>query len=102
VHAFVERKFGAKGIFRGEANTVSAWKDPKRDEEKITPPTQSAIDATVAYCDYIFKRYGRFPAYSAPFRTVIGYQASHIDVAFYDQFFRPEALSSTQRERAEL
>jgi hypothetical protein len=100
VHHFVELKFGKQGIFRGEADTVSAWKDPRKDEQKIAPPTQSAIDATVAYCDYVFKRYGRFPAYSAPFRTVIGYQASHVDVAFYERFYKPEALTDTQRERA--
>ena len=41
-------------------------------------------------------RYGRFPAYSAPFRTVLGYQATHVDVEFYDCFYRPEALTATQ------
>jgi hypothetical protein len=28
---------------------------------------------------------------------VLGFQASHVDVEFYDRFYRPEALSATQR-----
>jgi hypothetical protein len=52
--------------------------------------------ATIAYCEYLYARYGRFPAYSAPFRTVLGYQASHVDADFYQRFYRPEALTETQ------
>jgi hypothetical protein len=59
------------------------------------------VDATVAYCEYIHDRYGRFPAYSAPFRTVLGHQATHVDEDFYHRFYRPEALSETQRQHAD-
>jgi hypothetical protein len=58
----------------------------------------SAVEATVAYCNYIFRRYGRFPAYTAPFRTVIGFQACRLDVDFYDRFCEPEALSPSVRD----
>ena len=44
------------------------------------------------------ERYGRFPAYAPPFRTVLGFQANHVDVEFYDRFYRPAALAATQRE----
>lgn len=53
--------------------------------------------ATIAYCAYVYNRYGRLLAYSAPFRTGIGDQASQIDVEFYEKFYRPEALSPTDR-----
>jgi hypothetical protein len=33
-----------------------------------------------------------------PYRTVLNFQASHLDAEFYDQFYRPEALSETQRK----
>ena len=42
--------------------------------------------AKIAYCDYVYKRYGRFPARSGPFRTVLAYQAHHLDTDFYDHF----------------
>ncbi|HLY24860.1 MAG TPA: hypothetical protein VKQ72_00880 [Aggregatilineales bacterium] len=101
VESFVTSKFGSNGIYRKGAET-SAWQSPEKVSSHIEPPSQVAIDATCAYCDYIFKRYGRFPAYSAPFRTVIAYQATHVDTDFYKQFFKPEALSQTQLEHIEI
>jgi hypothetical protein len=58
----------------------------------------SAVEAMVAYCNYIFRRYGRFPAYTAPFRTVIGFQVCRLDVDFYDRFYEREALSPSARD----
>jgi hypothetical protein len=43
---------------------------------KIPAPSAATVQATVAYCDYVFRHYGWFPAYTAPFRTVIGFQVS--------------------------
>ena len=100
VRAVVELKFGAEGLFRGGARH-SAWKDPSSVAGAAREPSPEAIDATVAYCDYVLSRYGRFPAYPPSFRTVLGYQASHVDVDFYDRFYRPEALSETQRRHME-
>lgn len=96
VKVFVEYKFGPQGVFRGGA-TNSTWRDPAAATRQIPAPSEAAIAATSAYCDYIYQRYGRFPAYSAPFRTVLGYQATHVDVEFYDRFYQPDALSETQR-----
>lgn len=96
VHAVVEAKFGPQGIFRGGA-ARSGWRDPAAASAGIAGPSEQAIAATVAFCEYIFERYGRFPAYSAPFRTIMGYQATHVDEDFYNRFYQPEALSETQR-----
>jgi len=96
VEAWVARKFGKDGIYRGGIG-VSDWKDPSTVSSKIPTPDPRAIEAAAAYTDYVYKRYGRFPAYSAPFRTIIGYQATRVDVDFYDTFYRPDALSTTQR-----
>jgi len=59
--------------------------------------SEEAVEATVAYCEYVWSTYGRFSAHLAPFRTVVGYQAHHLDVEFYDRFYRADALSPTQR-----
>jgi hypothetical protein len=101
VRAFVDYKFGVNGAWR-KATDGSLWKDAPKYAEQIKPPSEIAIQATIDFCTYCFKRYGRFPVYSAPFRTIIGYQATHVDVDFYDQFYHPEALSETQRERFKL
>jgi hypothetical protein len=97
VRAVVELKFGPEGVFRRGAG-ASAWREPARIAEAAAPPSPAAIDATIAYATYVWARYGRFPAHAPPFRTVLGFQASHLDVEFYDRFYRPGALAATQRE----
>ncbi len=101
VRAVAEIKFGASGIFRS-AGQGSAW--PKHGEvvQQIPATSEAAIQATIAYCEYVWNRYGRFPAYLTPYRTVLGFQACHLDVEFYDKFYRPDALSETQRKDSEL
>jgi hypothetical protein len=96
VHDFVRRKFGPQGVFRGAAR-VGGWRAPEAKATQIPAPSEAAIEATVAYCEYIYERYGRFPAYNAPFRTVLGHQATHVDADFYDRFYHQEALTEMQR-----
>jgi len=96
VRAFVEIKFGADGAYRGGAQQ-SSWRTPDASAAQIPAPGDAAVQATIAYCDYIFRRYGRFPAYTAPFRTIIGFQVCHVDVDFYDRFYAPDALPAAVR-----
>lgn len=97
VRAVVEIKFGKDGVFRG-GTRHSAWCRPQAVAESAPAPSEATVQATIAYCEYVYSRYGRFPAYTTPFRTVLGYQATHVDTDFYDRHYRPEALTETQRE----
>jgi hypothetical protein len=101
VRAFVDYKFGHDGVWREKAKG-SNWSEPEQYSRQIERPSEEAIEATIAYCSYVDERYGRFPAYPAPYRTVIGYQATHVDVDFYDRFYKSEALTGTQRARFDL
>ncbi len=96
VRAVVELKFGDNGVFRASGHG-SSWKSHEEVVQKIPGPSDAAIAATIAYCEYVWSRYGRFPACMPPYRTVLGFQACHLDGEFYDRFYRPEALSQTQR-----
>ena len=96
VRAIVDTKYGAQGTFRGGI-AQSAWRDPSAIAQGIPEISGRAVDATIAYCQYIYDRYGRFPAYMPPFRTVLGFQACHLDGEFYDRFYKTEALSQTER-----
>jgi hypothetical protein len=95
VRAFIETKFGPCGSYRAGTNQ-SAWRAPGTCAS-IPAPSSLAIEATIAYCEYVHGRYGRFPAYTAPFRTVIGFQAGRVDVDFYERFYQPEVLSEAVR-----
>jgi hypothetical protein len=96
VRAVVDSKFGPGGLFRGNA-VSGAWARPQEITSQIPPISEAAIDATIAYCEYIWDRYGRFPAGMPPYRTVLGFQACHLDAEFYARFYQPEALSDSQR-----
>jgi hypothetical protein len=96
VLAFVETKFGADGAYRG-GTQQSTWRDAASCSTKIPAPSAATIQAAIAYCNYVHRRYGRFPAYTAPFRTIIGFQVCRVDVDFYDRFYEPEALPDSVR-----
>jgi len=96
VRAVVEIKFGASGVFRS-TGSGSAWADHSGVTGKIPPVSETTILAVTAYCEYIWDHYGRFPATMAPYRTVLGFQACHLDAEFYDQFYQPGVLTESQR-----
>ena len=100
VRAVVDHKFGAEGVFRGGARQ-GGWRNPEAVVQAAREPDAAAIDATTAFCEYVYRRYGRFPAYQPPFRTVLGFQVGHVDTAFYERFYVPGALSETQRRHDE-
>lgn len=97
VRALVDAKVGPQGIFRGGAKH-SAWRDATTVAEAAPAPSESNIEAVISYCGYVFSRYGRFPAYSPAMRTVLGFQVNHVDLEFYERFYRSEAISESQRE----
>jgi hypothetical protein len=88
VLAFVESKYGREGIFRS-AGWTSAWRDPAAVRAGIPQYSEAAVEAAIAYCTYVYERYGRFPAVSGPFRTTLAYQASRLEPTFYERFYEP-------------
>lgn len=102
VYAFLEFKFAdGTGSLRDGGKTT-AWRDGAAVQNKIPHYSAQTVQATIAYCDYIYQRYGRFPAASGPFRTLIAFQAHHLDLDFYQRFYRSDALSETQSQHDAL
>lgn len=95
VEAVVAQKSGERGVFRGSPYPTP-WKD-ESVKTKVDGISDKAIAAATAYCEYMWRRYGRFPAHTPAFRTVLGFQAGHIDPEFYEKYYAPEALGETQR-----
>jgi hypothetical protein len=98
VDAVIARKLGSGGIYREQALTNSAWKDPQHVASAIPDISDAAYEATVAFCEYVFARYGRFPAHQPAFRIHVGFQASHLDIAFYDRYYGADAVSPRHRQ----
>lgn len=95
VRAVVELKFGKGGLFRSEG-AGGAWRQPREVTGQVPPISDAAVAATTAYCEYLWSRYGRFPVHLPPYRTVLSFQACHLDGEFYERFYRPESLGETQ------
>ena len=89
--AFDDYKYAAaKGTFR-DGGSATGWRDPAAVQTGIARYSDRAIDATIACCEYIHWRYGRFPGGTGPFRTVLAYQAHRLDADFYRKFYRDDA-----------
>ncbi len=97
VLAFVERKFDAEAGTLRYSGEDTVWRDGAAVKRQIPRHSDEAIAATIDYCEYIYNRYGRFPANGGPFRTILAYQAHHLDLDYYEAHFHEEALSPTQR-----
>ncbi len=93
VRAFVDYKFApGTGFFR-DATKPTAWRDPATIQASIPPYSEANIQAVIGYCEYVMKHYGQFPGNFGPIRTLMAFQAHHLDTAFYDRFFRPGAYT---------
>jgi hypothetical protein len=91
VLAFVEYKCAEGRGTQHDGGAATAWRDGATIQAGIPRYSDQAIAATVAYCEYIHRRYGRFPS-AGPFRTLLAYQAHRPDSTFYERFYRPDAL----------
>ncbi|TVR77435.1 MAG: hypothetical protein EA415_00210 [Sphaerobacteraceae bacterium] len=92
VRAFIDYKFAPGSGTLRDGGAATAWRDGYTVQQGIPAPSEKAIAATVSYCDYVYRRYGRFPSANGPFRTTIAYQAHNLDTAFYERFYEQETL----------
>lgn len=93
VLAFVDYKWGSDGTLRD--STASGWQHAEAVQPQIPRPSDKAVAATIAYCEYVYERFGRFPPGNGPFRTVLAYQAQHLDFDFYQRFYRDDVYVNT-------
>jgi hypothetical protein len=96
VHAFVDDKFGEGGLYADGRS--GAWRDTPGLQAGIERYSQKNIDAVVSYCEYVYGEYGRFPGNFGPLRSLMAYQAHHVDMDFYDRFYEPGAYEDAHRE----
>jgi hypothetical protein len=57
--------------------------------------SDEGVACTKAVCNYIYETYGRFPGSLDAMHLMWFFQAHHLDLDFYDRFFRPGAYGPT-------
>jgi hypothetical protein len=98
VHAFVDAKYAeGRGVFR-DGSELGPWNDPKGLQASIAGYTDRNVDAVVAYCEYVYGRYGRFLGNFGPLRNLMAFQVHHLDTEFYDRFYRSGAYEDAHRD----
>jgi hypothetical protein len=96
VEAFAERKFGPAGPYHRD--TPGAWSDSPgvRGSAQVHSPEFKACVSLQA--QYLYDTFGKFPA-TVPSLMILNYvQAHHLDLDFYDRFFRQGAYLRTHAE----
>src|SRR4051812_29276080 len=81
-----------------KATYPASWRDPRQVQAGIPRFSDDCVEATIAYCTYVYQTYGRFPAYFGPLRTTLAHQAHHLDLDFYDHFYNPGAYTTDHAE----
>lgn len=75
-----------KSIFRVDG-LKPKWRDSAAVQAGIPKYPDAVVAATIACCEYAYNRYGRIPPGIGPFRTVLAFQAHHLDDGFYEKFY---------------
>jgi hypothetical protein len=94
VLSLVDTKFGVSGLYTSP--TSRPWGQADSGSQ-IMPHDQRTIEAVIQFCNYVYRTYGRFPAHADAFKSVIAFQAHHVDVGFYDRFYPQDTVPDAHR-----
>jgi hypothetical protein len=96
VEAVCERKFGPGGPFHQE--TPGPWKDTAKVRSAAEVHSEEFRECVALQAQYVFQTFGKFPG-TVPSIFLITYlQAHHLDLEFYDQFYKPGAYLKTHAD----
>jgi hypothetical protein len=95
IEALIKRKFGEGGVYNIE--TPGPWKDSAKVRGSVNPITEEVKECAALQAQYIYDTYGKFPA-TIPSVFLLTYlQAQHIDLDFYDHYFKAGAYLPTHK-----
>ncbi len=99
VKAVCERKFGPGGPFHPE--TPGPWRDTPKVRSAAQVHSEEFRECVALQAQYVFDTFGKFPG-TVPSLFLITYlQAHHLDLEFYDTFYKPGAYLRTHAEHME-
>jgi hypothetical protein len=99
VEALCERKFGPGGPFHPD--TPGPWKDSRKVRAAARVHDQEFRECVTLQARYILDTFGKFPG-TVPSIFVLTYlQAHHLDLEFYDRFYKKGAYLKTHAAHME-
>ncbi len=94
VDAVVAKKFGPQGMFTAGTGKPNPYAAGDRYVATLPHTHEKTIQLTKDTCNYIWKTYGRFPASSPPMLAYVFAQAHHLDLEFYDKYYKAGAYTA--------
>jgi len=96
VAAIVEDKFGPGGFYDPNLK-LSSFKDQRLVVEKVEKIPDDVIQCVKDWCSYLYDTYGRFPVTIDPIDVYLCVGVTHLDLDFYDKYYKSELISETIR-----
>ncbi len=96
VEAVVSRKFGANGPFNPQ--TGGPYKDNSNMRGSAAQMNEEFVECVVTMAQYVFEKFGKFPATVPSIFTLMYLQAHQLDTEFYDTHFSSGAYLRTHAE----
>jgi hypothetical protein len=93
VEALCRRKFGPGGPFHPE--TPGPWKDSAKVRSAASVHDERFKDCVALQAQYIYDTFGKFPATVPSMFLIMYLQAHHLDLDFYDKFYKPGSYLKT-------
>jgi hypothetical protein len=89
VEAASERKFGPGGPFHPE--TPGPWNDSGRVRGAAKIHDEQFKECVALQAQYVYDTFGKFPGTVPSMFLIMYLQAHHLDLEFYDKFYKPGA-----------
>ena len=96
VDAVVQDRFGMGQVFSEEC-TPSPLRDQKSFARGVEKIPAEVVQCVKDLCNYIYDRYGAFPASVNTMNTLSWTAVHHSDLDFYDKYYRSELISDNMR-----
>jgi hypothetical protein len=93
VDALCERKFGPGGPFHPD--TPGPWKDSSKVRSAAQIHDERFRECVAKQAQYVYETFGKFPGTVPSMFLIMYLQAQHIDLEFYDKFYKPGAYLET-------
>jgi hypothetical protein len=95
------RSFGKEKVWRRgvyNPNTTGEWTDSPKVRGSANPYSEEFKECVALQAQYIYDTYGKFPATVQSIFCFMYVQAHHLDLDFYDHYFKPGAYLTTHKE----
>ncbi len=96
VEAVCERKFGPGGPFH--PNTPGPWNDSRAVRGAALVHSEEFRACVTLQARYVLDTFGKFPGTVPSMFAIMHLQAHHLDLEFYDRFFKPGAYLKTHAD----